>query len=129
VKLIVRTLEQAAIATHALKAAGSKKFLIDPLASPHSAAVVRFPSVLLSLSLSMLLDLLTFSCRREQGATLANFNWNLKTTSAAKAKLEPVDIGLLGEGVQASLESEKGADGRIPLDWETGKIYGEAQNL
>ncbi|GAA5829138.1 hypothetical protein JCM5353_005299 [Sporobolomyces roseus] len=94
--------KSAAIATHALKAAGSKKFLIDPLASPHSAAV---------------------------GATLANFNWNLKTTSAAKAKLEPVDIGLLGEGVQASLESEKGVDGRIPLDWETGKIYGEAQNF
>ncbi|GAA5928325.1 M17 family metallopeptidase [Sporobolomyces koalae] len=93
----------AAIATHALKAAGSKKFLIDPLASPHSAAV---------------------------GATLADFNWHLKTTSAAKAKLEPVEIDVLGgSSVKASLESESGNHGRIPLDWETGRIYGEAQNF
>ncbi|GAA5915662.1 M17 family metallopeptidase [Sporobolomyces salmoneus] len=92
----------AAIATHALKAAGSKNFLIDPLSSPHSAAV---------------------------GSTLASFAWNLKTTSAAKAKLEPVEIGLLGENVKPQLESEQSQDGRIELDWETGKVYGEAQNM
>ncbi|GAA5876625.1 hypothetical protein JCM8547_002424 [Rhodosporidiobolus lusitaniae] len=92
----------AAVATHALKAASSKSFLIDPLASAHSAAV---------------------------GATLASFVWNLKTTSDAKAKLEPVEIGLLGEKTEPTLESEKGKDGRIALDWETGKVYGQAQNF
>ncbi|GAA5878969.1 hypothetical protein JCM16303_007248 [Sporobolomyces ruberrimus] len=92
----------AAVATHALKAAGSKKFLIDPLSSSHAAAT---------------------------GATLASFAWNLKTTSAAKSKLELVEIGLLGQDVKPSLESETGKDGRIPLDWETGKVYGEAQNM
>ncbi|GAA5848691.1 hypothetical protein JCM3766R1_006413 [Sporobolomyces carnicolor] len=92
----------AAVATHALKAAGSKKFLIDPLSSPHAAAV---------------------------GSTLASFEWNLKTTSSAKAKLEPVEIGLLGESKPSTLASESGQDGRIPLDWETGKVYGEAQNM
>lgn len=118
---------QAAIATHALKAAGSKKFLIDPLSSPHSSAVGTLSHSLLAPLRSS--PLTTFPRHPRTGATLANFNWNLKTTSAAKAKLEPVDIGLLGEGVKASLESEKGQDGRIPLDWETGKVYGEAQNL
>ncbi|GAA5980613.1 hypothetical protein JCM11641_006699 [Rhodosporidiobolus odoratus] len=92
----------AAVATHALKAASSKSFLIDPLASAHSAAV---------------------------GATLASFSWNLKTTTDAKAKLEAVEIGLLGDKSEPTLESEKGKDGRIQLDWETGKVYGEAQNL
>ncbi|GAA6027387.1 hypothetical protein JCM8097_007818 [Rhodosporidiobolus ruineniae] len=92
----------AAVATHALKAASSKSFLIDPLASPHSAAV---------------------------GATLANFVWHLKTTSDAKKKLEPVEIGLLGEKAEPTLESEKAKDGRIQLDWETGKVYGDAQNF
>ncbi|KAK4333894.1 Cytosol aminopeptidase family, catalytic domain-domain containing protein [Rhodotorula toruloides] len=92
----------AAVATHALKAASSKSFAIDPLDSPHSAAV---------------------------GATLASFVWNLKTTSEAKAKLEPVEISLLGDKAEPSLESEKAKDGRIQLDWETGKVYGEAQNL
>lgn len=95
-------LPQAAVATHALKAAGSKSFLIDPAASAHSAAV---------------------------GATLASFQWNLKTTTEAKAKLEPVEIGLLGEKQEPSLESEKAKEGRIQLDWETGKVYGEAQNF
>ncbi|GAA6059290.1 hypothetical protein JCM10212_006683 [Sporobolomyces blumeae] len=96
--------KSAAVATHALKAAGSKHFEIDPLASPHSAAV---------------------------GSTLASFTWNLKTTSSAKAKLEPVEIGLLGGGdhVESTLASESGQDGRIKLDWETGKVYGQAQNF
>ncbi|GAA5943638.1 hypothetical protein JCM1841_004591 [Sporobolomyces salmonicolor] len=92
----------AAMATHALKAAGSKHFLVDPLASPHSAAV---------------------------GATLANHVWNLKTTSDAKAKLEPVEIGLLGDRAAPTLESEQASEGRIALDWETGKVYGQAQNF
>ncbi|GAA5843580.1 hypothetical protein JCM11251_007122 [Rhodosporidiobolus azoricus] len=92
----------AAVATHALKAAGSKSFLIDPVSSAHSAAV---------------------------GATLASFQWNLKTTTEAKAKLEPVEIGLLGEKQEPTLESEKAKEGRIPLDWETGKVYGQAQNF
>lgn len=91
---------QAAVATHALKAASSKSFAIDPLDSPHSAAV---------------------------GATLASFVWNLKTTSEAKAKLEPVEISLLGDKAEPSLESEKAKDGRIQLDWETGKVYGEVR--
>lgn len=91
---------QAAVATHALKAASSKSFAIDPLDSPHSAAV---------------------------GATLANFVWNLKTTSEAKAKLEPVEISLLGDKAEPSLESEKAKEGRIQLDWETGKVYGEVR--
>lgn len=76
--------------------------MIDPLSSPHAAAV---------------------------GSTLASFEWNLKTTSSAKAKLEPVEIGLLGESKPSTLASESGQDGRIPLDWETGKVYGEAQNM
>ncbi|GAA5935804.1 hypothetical protein JCM10213_003694 [Rhodosporidiobolus nylandii] len=92
----------AAIATHALKAASSKSFLIDPLSSAHSAAV---------------------------GATLASFQWNLKTTSDAKKKLEPVEIGLLGDKAEPTLESEKAKDGRIQLDWESGVVYGEAQNF
>ncbi|GAA5919901.1 hypothetical protein JCM6882_004742 [Rhodosporidiobolus microsporus] len=92
----------AAVATHALKAAGSKSFLIDPVSSAHSAAV---------------------------GATLASFAWNLKTTTEAKAKLEPVEIGLLGEKQQPQLESEKAKEGRIQLDWESGKVYGDAQNF
>ncbi|GJN89186.1 hypothetical protein Rhopal_002162-T1 [Rhodotorula paludigena] len=97
-----RTVVAAAVATHALKAAGSKHFLVDPLHSPHSAAV---------------------------GATLASHVWNLKTTSDAKAKLEPVEIGLLGDANQPTLESEKAKDGRIQLDWHTGEIYGQAQNI
>lgn len=92
---------QAAVATHALKAASSKSFAIDPLDSPHSAAV---------------------------GATLASFVWNLKTTSEAKAKLEPVEISLLGNKAEPSLESEKANGGRIQLDWETGKVYGEVRH-
>jgi hypothetical protein len=53
----------------------------------------------------------------------------LKTTSDAVAKREPVEIGLLGEKKEPTLSSEKAQDGRIQLDWETGKVYGEAQNL
>lgn len=83
------------MATHALKAAGSKSWSVDPIASPHSAAV---------------------------GATLASFAWNLKTTSDAKAKLEPVEIKLLGDKVASALKSESGEDGRIKLDWETGLV-------
>lgn len=93
---------QAAVATHALKASSSKSFLIDPLSSPHSAAV---------------------------GATLASFVWNLKSTTADVAKLQPVEIGLLGEQATPTLESEKAKGDRIQLDWETGKVYGEAQNF
>ncbi|GAA5850143.1 hypothetical protein JCM9279_003541 [Rhodotorula babjevae] len=92
----------AAVATHALKASGSKRFQVDPLHSAHSAAV---------------------------GATLASHVWNLKTTSDAKAKLEPVEIGLLGEAQAPQLDSEQAKDGRIQLDFETGKVYGEAQNF
>ncbi|GAA6002546.1 hypothetical protein JCM10207_001174 [Rhodosporidiobolus poonsookiae] len=92
----------AAIATRTFQSIPSKSFLIDPLSSAHSAAV---------------------------GATLASFQWNLKTTSDAKKKLEPVEIGLLGEQAAPTLESEKAKEGRIQLDWESGKVYGEAQNF
>lgn len=61
------------------------------------------------------------------GATLADFQWNLKTTSDAKAKLEKVEIAPLGDGKQTQVESDKAQDGRIGLDWETGRVYGEAQ--
>lgn len=88
------------MATHALKAANSKSFLIDPVHSAHAAAV---------------------------GATLADFQWNLKTTSDAKAKLNKVEIAPLGDGKQTQVESDKAQGGRIGLDWETGRIYGEAQ--
>lgn len=91
---------QAAVATHALKAANSKSFAIDPLHSAHAAAV---------------------------GATLADFQWNLKTTSDAKTKLEKVEIAPLGDGKQTQVESDKAQDGRIGLDWETGRVYGQAQ--
>lgn len=88
---------QAAIATHALRAANSKHLLIDPLHSAHAAAV---------------------------GATLASFDGyqsnHHKSTTAAKEKLEPVQIDLLGDKAEASLESDKAANGRIPLTWETG---------
>ncbi|KAM0750484.1 hypothetical protein T439DRAFT_339873 [Meredithblackwellia eburnea MCA 4105] len=94
--------KNAAIAVHALKAAGSKSFAIDTVDSPHSAAV---------------------------GATLASFEWNLKTTSEAKAKLEPVEIKPLVEDSAATLESENGKNGKLKLDWKTGVIYGQAQNL
>lgn len=105
---LLRTFEQAAIATHALKSAHSDRFAIDPLHSPHAAAV---------------------------GATLAAFDGfqsnHHKSTSAAKEKLKPVTIELLGGDNQtasaASLQSDK--SGSVPLDWETGKIYGRAQNL
>ncbi|KAK4046779.1 hypothetical protein OIO90_006445 [Microbotryomycetes sp. JL221] len=99
--------KNAAIATHALRAANSKRFAIDPLHSAHSAAV---------------------------GATLASWDGyqsnHHKSTTAAKEKLAPVEIDLAGDAKQApSLSSEKGSDGRIPLSWETGKIYAQAQNL
>ncbi|GAA5981624.1 hypothetical protein JCM10908_004544 [Rhodotorula pacifica] len=97
-----QTRRAAAVATHALKAANSKSFLIDPLHSAHAAAV---------------------------GATLADFQWNLKTTSDAKAKLEKVEIAPLGDGKQTQVDSDKAQDGRIGLDWETGRVYGEAQNF
>ncbi|BGP57223.1 hypothetical protein JCM8202v2_004863 [Rhodotorula sphaerocarpa] len=97
-----QTRRAAAVATHALKAAHSKSFQIDPVHSAHAAAV---------------------------GATLANFQWNLKTTSDAKAKLEKVEIAPLGDGKQPQLESDKAQGGRIGLDWETGRVYGDAQNF
>ena len=61
------------------------------------------------------------------GATLADFQWNLKTTPDAKAKLEKVEIAPLGDGKQTQVESDKAQDGRIGLDWETGRVYGQAQ--
>lgn len=92
---------QAALATHALKKVHSKSFAIDPLHSAHAAAT---------------------------GSTLASFVWNLKSTSAAKELLEPVEISCLKTDSQVeSLESDKKAGGRIGLDWESGVVYGRAQ--
>ncbi len=92
----------AALATHALKGANANAFAVDPLYSAHAAAT---------------------------GATLASWAFNLKSTSAAKKELEPVQITLLGDKAAPTLESEKASGGRIQLDWESGVIYGQAQNL
>ncbi|KAI5480452.1 leucyl aminopeptidase [Pseudohyphozyma bogoriensis] len=91
----------AALATLALKAANSKEFKIDPLYSPHAAAT---------------------------GATLASWVWNLKSTTDAKALLEPVTISPAVDAAP-SLASETGEDGLIKLDWASGEIYGQAQNF
>ncbi|KAM0787749.1 hypothetical protein ACM66B_003806 [Microbotryomycetes sp. NB124-2] len=104
-KLAELSRKNAAVATHALRAANSNKFAIDPLYSAHAAAV---------------------------GATLAAFDGyqsnHHKSTTAAKEKLAPVEIELAGDGEQ-QLASEQGKDGRIPLTWDTGKVYAQAQNL
>ncbi|KAK4046983.1 hypothetical protein OIV83_005669 [Microbotryomycetes sp. JL201] len=100
--------KNAAIATHALRAANSKQFAIDPLYSAHAAAV---------------------------GANLAAFDGfqsnHHKSTTAAKEKLAPVEIELAGgdNSQQAQLASEQAKDGRIALTWETGTVYAKAQNL
>ncbi|SCV74024.1 BQ2448_6456 [Microbotryum intermedium] len=90
----------AGVAVNSVKAINGKQIAIDPLHSPHSAAV---------------------------GATLASFAFNLKTTTAAKKQLEPIQIDVLGNPTESQLETESEKYGK-PLTWETGKIYGEAQN-
>jgi len=92
----------AAVATHALKAANANKLAIDPLYSAHSAAV---------------------------GATLASWTFNLKSTTAAKKELDKVELSVLGGQAEPTLASDKPSGGKIPLDWDTGIIYGQAQNL
>lgn len=92
----------AALGTNALKAANVSAIKVDPLYSAHAAAV---------------------------GATLAEWQFNLKSTSSAKKELEPTTLSLLGDKAKPTLESEQATDGRIQLDWDTGVVYGQAQNL
>lgn len=77
------------------------KVLIDPVWSSHAAAV---------------------------GATLSTFNYSLKTTEEAKEQKKSINYEQVGkETVQLSVEKQKGS--LIGLDWNTGIIFGQAQNL
>jgi aminopeptidase len=91
----------AALGLLSLKGQSSTRMAIDPVYSPHAAAV---------------------------GSHLASWVWNLKSTTSAKALLEPVEIECLGSQT-AELSSEKAHQGRIALDWNTGTIYAKAQNM
>lgn len=108
----------AALGTLALKAAGSKEFQIDTVYSPHAAAV---------------------------GATLAGWTWNLKSTTDVRRSRKPTFVyhtdPLRSHKAKAKLEASiisplpstlppLASDVHpTPLNWESGIIYGKAQNL
>ncbi|MBW0512178.1 hypothetical protein O181_051893 [Austropuccinia psidii MF-1] len=79
----------------------TREVLVDPIWSSHAAAVA---------------------------ATLATFHYNVKTKKDAVEKRKPIVYKpLLEQSVQ--LETEKPKGKLISLDWSTGLIFAQAQNL
>jgi len=82
----------------------------------------------LSHSREVLVDTVWSSHAAAVGATVSTFHYSLKTKKEAVEKRTPISYKPLNEQL-VQLPIEKPSGKLIGLDWSTGLVYGQAQNL